>query len=85
LDNLVEGTRITIQTGQEDSEVLDVRSHSLVLYRVNEEIFEAKIEGDKLSASKLVVKGEDVPEVHWVFWSKIRTEQHSSIHNPSKR
>lgn len=68
-DDLVDGRRITLRTGQEDSEVLDVRKDGLVLYRVNDEIFSAQIEGDKLSAPALVVKGEDVPEVHWAFWS----------------
>jgi hypothetical protein len=74
LQNLVDGREITIQTGQQDSEVLEVRSDGLVLYRVNDEIFSAKIEGDKLGPSKLVVKGEDVPEVHWAFWSSAQAE-----------
>ncbi len=69
LQNLVDGRKITIETGQQDSEVLDVGKNGLVLYRVNNEIFSTRIEGDKLSVPKLVVKGEDVPEVHWVFWS----------------
>ena len=69
LQNLVDGRKITINTGQQDSEVLDVRSDGLVLYRVNNEIFSAQIEGDKLGPATLIVKGDDVPEVHWVFWS----------------
>ncbi len=69
IDNLVDGRRITIHTGQEDSEILDVRKDGLVLYRVNDKIFSAKIEGDKLGPSKLVVEGEGVPEIHWAFWS----------------
>jgi hypothetical protein len=69
LDNLEDGRRITIDTGQEDSEILTVRADGLVLYRVNDSIFSAQIEGDKLSQPTLVVKDEDVPEVHWVFWS----------------
>ena len=74
LDNLADGRRITLKTNEEDSEILDVRKNGLVLYRVNNEVFSTKIEGDKLSAPKLVVKGEDVPEVHWAFWSKAGTE-----------
>jgi hypothetical protein len=74
LQNLVDGRKITINTGQQDSEVLGVRSDGLVLYRVNDEIFSAQIEGDKLSAPTLVVKGEDVPEVHWAFWSNAPAE-----------
>ncbi len=69
LQNLADGRKITIDTGQQDSEVLDVRKDGMVLYRVNDEIFSTQIEGGKLSAPTLVVKGEDVPEIHWVFWS----------------
>ncbi len=84
LQNLVDGRKLTIDTGQQDSEVLDVLKDGLVLYRVNNEIFSARIEGGKLSAPKLVVKGEDVPEVHWVFWSKAGFEPHSTAHGSSK-
>ncbi|MGH9449992.1 MAG: hypothetical protein ACRD11_05555 [Terriglobia bacterium] len=69
LQNLVDERKITIEIGQQDSEVLAIRSDGLVLYRVNDSIFEAHIEGDKLSAPTLVVKGDDVPEIHWAFWS----------------
>ena len=69
LDNLEDGRRITLDTRQEDSEILDVRNDGLVLYRVNDSIFAGQIEGDKLSKPTLVVKDDDVPEVHWVFWS----------------
>lgn len=69
LKNLVDGREIEIHTGQQDSEVLEVPSSGQVLYRVNDEIFSTQIEGAKLGPAKLVVKGDDVPEVHWVFWS----------------
>jgi hypothetical protein len=69
LDNLEDGRRITIDTGQEDSEILTVREDGLLLYRVNDSILAAQIEGDRLGKPILVVKDEDVPEVHWVFWS----------------
>lgn len=78
LRNLADGRVITIRTGQEDSEVLDVRRDGLVLYRVNDEIFSARMEGDKLSPAKLVVKGQDVPEVHWVFWSAAKPPAQAS-------
>ncbi len=83
LDNLSDGRRITLQTKQEDSEIVDVGRDGLVLYRVNDSIFSAHIEGDKVSAPTLVVKGEDVPEVHWAFWSKAGTEPHSTAHTSS--
>jgi hypothetical protein len=73
LDNLEDGRRITLETGQEDSEILDVRGDGLVLYRVNDSIFAAPIESDRLGTPSLVVKDEDVPEVHWVFWSLSET------------
>jgi hypothetical protein len=70
LQNLLDGRKITIETGQQDSEIIDVRSDGLVLYRVNDSIFSAQIEGHKLSAPTVVVKDDDdVPEVHWAFWS----------------
>jgi hypothetical protein len=69
LDNLEDGRRITLDTGQEDSEILTVRADGLVLYRVNDSIFSAQINGNKLTKPSLVVKDQDVPEVHWVFWS----------------
>ncbi len=85
LQNLVDGRKITIDTGQQDSEVLDVRKDGLVLYRVNDEIFSARIKGDKLSAPTLVVKGNDVPEVHWVFWSKAEVSAQPAAHPKGSR
>ncbi len=86
LQNLAAGRKLTIDTGQQDSEVLDVRKDGLVLYRVNDEIFSAQIDGDKLSAPKLVVKGEDVPEVHWAFWSnaQVYTTPKPKTHSVAK-
>ncbi|MGH9469848.1 MAG: hypothetical protein ACRD1N_05830, partial [Terriglobia bacterium] len=84
LDNLADDRRITLKTNEEDSEILDVRSDGLVLYRVNDEIFSAQIEGDKLSAPRLVVKDDDVPEVHWAFWSNAQAA-FTSAGGPSVR
>jgi hypothetical protein len=69
LQNLADERKIRIETDQEDSEVLWTDDDS-VLYRVNDGIYQAKIVGDKLRDATLIVKDEDVPEVHWVFWSK---------------
>lgn len=69
LQNLVDGRKIRIETGQEDSEILRVEG-DIVLYRVNDAIYQARIAGDQLKDTTLVVKDEDVPEIHWVFWSK---------------
>ena len=67
LQNLEDGRKIRIETGQEDSEILSVRGDA-VLYRVNETIYQARIVGDKLRGSSVLVKDDDVPEIHWVFW-----------------
>jgi len=69
LDNLEDGRRIILNTAQADSEILDIRTDGLVLYRVNDTIFQAHIEGDKLTQPALVVRDDDVAAVHWVFWS----------------
>jgi hypothetical protein len=68
LQNLVDGRRIRIETGQEDSEILAVRDQN-VLYRVNDTIYQASMQGDQLQNASTIAKDRDVPEVHWVFWS----------------
>ena len=69
LQNLADGRKIRIETGQEDSEILRVDG-DVVLYRVNDTIYQARIEGEQLKDITVVVKDEDVPEIHWAFWSK---------------
>jgi hypothetical protein len=69
LENLADGRKIRIQTGQADSEILWV-GPDVFLYRVNDTIFQAKIVGDQIRDTTLVVKDDDVPEIHWVFWSR---------------
>jgi hypothetical protein len=55
-------------TNQEDSEVLYVRNNT-VFYRVNDAIYASRIEQDRLDSPELLVRDDDVPEVHWMFWS----------------
>jgi hypothetical protein len=69
IQNLADGRKIRIETGQEDSEILTV-DEDKVLYRINDTIYQAQIAGDQLKDSAVVVQDEDVPEIHWVFWSK---------------
>ena len=66
LDNLVDGRRIVLKTGKEDSEVLAANSDGVV-YRINDEIYEAVIAGSSLAHPKLLAKGTEVPSVHWAF------------------
>jgi hypothetical protein len=68
LQNLEDDRKIRIETNQEDSEILYAGADT-VLYRVNDVIYQAKILGDKLQNPSVVVKDDDVPEIHWVFWS----------------
>lgn len=67
--NLRTQQRFALHTGEEDSEILGVEA-DIVLYRVNDTIYQAKIVGDQLKDLTVVVKDEDVPEIHWAFWSK---------------
>jgi hypothetical protein len=69
LQNLADGRKIRIETGQEDSEILQINGET-VLYRINDTIYEAKIDSDQLKGATVVVKDDDVPEIHWAFWSK---------------
>jgi hypothetical protein len=67
LDNIQDGRRITLKTNQEDSEILLVTAAGVVLYRVNDTIFEAHIQGSALVHRTTIAKDTDVPEVHWAF------------------
>ena len=69
-DNLADGRKLAIHTGQEDTEILDVRPDGLVLYRVDNQIFAARIRGDHMGPRVLVAADVDVPEVHWVMWTR---------------
>ena len=68
LQNLQDDRKIRIETGREDSEVLWV-GDEMVLYRVDDAIYQARIVGDKLQDISMIAKDEDVPEVHWVLWA----------------
>jgi hypothetical protein len=69
LQNLEDGRKIRIETNQADSEILSVRGDTVLYrYRVNDTIYEARIVGGALQGASVLVKDEDVPEIHWVFW-----------------
>jgi hypothetical protein len=69
LNNLGDGRRIVIETGEEDSEVILVTVDGIVLYRVNDSIYRARVQGSALSSPALFVKDDHVPEVNWAFMS----------------
>jgi hypothetical protein len=69
LQNLESGAKIVLPTGEEDSEVLWVGADT-VLYRINDTIYQAKIVGDQIKDPTMLVRDEDVPEIHWAFWTQ---------------
>lgn len=68
LRDLRTGEQITLNTGQEDSEVIGIHGPK-ILYRIDNKIYQATIEGAALKNSELLVEDEDVPEIHWAFWT----------------
>jgi hypothetical protein len=67
IQNLRDGKKMTLDTGQEDSEVLAIRDDGGVLLRVNDSIFSARIEGDRVTTPELLAKGDAAADVHWAF------------------
>lgn len=65
--NLADRRKLTLHTGQEDSEVLGLAKDGEMLYRVNDAIYSAKIDGNKIGEPALVVKAPQVTNIHWVF------------------
>ena len=82
MNDLEDGRKIVIDTGQEDSEVLWADDKA-VLYRVNDTIYQAKITGDRVESPSVVVKDRDVPEIHWAFWCPA-TERGKTVTNPRR-
>lgn len=68
LQNLGDDRKLMLDTGREDSEVIAIRPDGEILYRVNDSIYLAKIAGDQITSSKLIVRDVDVPQIHWAFW-----------------
>jgi len=57
-----------LETGQADSEVVLIQGDK-VLYRVYDELYETDlIDGTKLGKSKLLLKDDRVPDIHWAFY-----------------
>jgi hypothetical protein len=77
LQNLSDGGKLTLSTGQDDSEIIAIRTDGEMLYRVNDSIYSAEIvprsiatgpNGDRVTDSRLIVRDVDVAQVHWAFW-----------------
>ena len=63
------GKMITWQTGQGDSEILLIRGETFI-YRVNDTLYSARIEGATIGPPQLLAQDEAVPEMHWAFSSR---------------
>lgn len=64
--NIQKKEKYTIETGQGDSEVLLVEGDT-VFYRVNDEIYQAKMTKNKIAPGTIVVKDDIVYDIHWAF------------------
>ena len=82
MNDLEDGRKIVIDTGQEDSEVLWADDKA-VLYRVNDTIYQAEITGGRLGSPSVVVKDRDVPKIHWAFWGPV-TKSAKTATNPRR-
>jgi len=65
--NLADGRRLTLNTGQQDSEVLLIAKNGSMLYRVNDAIYSTRIKGDRIGKPTLLVKARDATSIHWAF------------------
>ena len=57
---------LTITTNEPDSEILLVEN-GRVLYRVNDSLFEAKLEAEGLGPASLLVQSDVIRDSHWAF------------------
>ncbi len=61
-DPLLEGLRCAGQN------LSVAREGDTVLYRANGMIYQASIVGDNVVNASVLVRGDEVAEIHWVFW-----------------
>ncbi|MCB0490183.1 MAG: hypothetical protein KDC99_16995, partial [Cyclobacteriaceae bacterium] len=66
--NISTGATINWSTGQGDSEILLVENE-MIYYRINDRIYSVPLlHGTELGESKLLIKDERVPDIHWAFF-----------------
>lgn len=57
-----------LHTNQADSEVVLIRNNK-VIYRVYDELYKADlVDGNRLGESRLLLKDDRVPDIHWAFY-----------------
>ena len=66
--NPIQNIHIQLDTKAPDSEVLLIENGQ-VIYRVEDKIYSAKINGAKLTAPTLLVQSDEIPAIHWAFIS----------------
>ena len=66
VSNQKTGVHYEIDTGEADSEVVWADDDH-VLYRVNDQLLEARVDGGKLLRAAILASGDEVVQVHWVF------------------
>jgi hypothetical protein len=59
--------KIVEETGQGDTEVLWVENER-VLYRCDRSLYEARIDGTRLTGKRKLIEREFIADVHWVFY-----------------
>ena len=69
--NPIQNIHIQLDTKASDSEVLLIENGE-VIYRVEDKIYSAKIDGKQLTAPTLLVQSDEVPAIHWAFSSGVR-------------
>ena len=77
LQNLTNDRRLVLETGEEDSEIVAIRADGEMLYRIDDSIFSAKINGSQITARKLLVRDVDAPQIHWAFWEPVKGNRDS--------
>lgn len=57
-----------LHTNQADSEVVLIQNNK-VIYRVYDELYKADlVDGNRLGESRLLLKDDRVPDIHWAFY-----------------
>jgi hypothetical protein len=63
--NLKTQQAIALKTGQEDTEVLGIH-RGLVIYRVNDSLYSAALDGNNLQTSHVLFQGPEARQIHWM-------------------
>ena len=65
--NPIKGFHIKLDTKAPDSEVLLIENNQ-VIYRIEDKIYSAQINKNKLEKHQLLIQNDKVPAIHWAFY-----------------